>query len=118
VASSSTRTVAVLNYGDVAYHGSLTGRRIQSPITAVAVTPKGNGYLLVSAGGAVYAFGDVILHGSLVGRQLASPIVAVALSPDAKGYLLRRVERYRGSPLATRKHSRSTVARPVRRSSR
>lgn len=38
---------------------------VTAPIVGIAITPSGNGYLLVGADGGVFAFGDAKFLGSL-----------------------------------------------------
>jgi 1-phosphatidylinositol phosphodiesterase len=52
-----------------------------SDITAIAATPSGRGYYLVSRGGKVYAFGDAVHRGE--GVPADTQAVAIAVKPDA-----------------------------------
>ena len=78
----------VFAYGDAAFHGSLGGMPLASPIVGIAAFPGGGGYWLVAADGGVFAFGNAPFHGSLGGRLLAAPIVGMAATPDGGGYWL------------------------------
>lgn len=77
--------------------GSLVGEPMNSAVTAMTTDPRGNGYWLATADGAVYAFGAARLYpgdqglpaiGSMAGQPLPGKIVAIAASPDGRGYLL------------------------------
>jgi hypothetical protein len=51
-------------------------------------SPDGNGYLLASADGGVFAFGDATYEGSLGNLDITGPIVAMATTSTGKGYWL------------------------------
>ena len=55
---------------------------------AVAATPDGKGYWVVSSSGAVTPYGTAKAYGSMVGKPLNSPIVAIAATADGDGYWL------------------------------
>jgi hypothetical protein len=55
---------------------------------AVAATPGGQGYWVVSPTGAVSAYGDAKYYGSMTGRPLNAPIDGIASTPDGDGYWL------------------------------
>jgi hypothetical protein len=52
----------VFAFGDARFLGSARGRSF-SPIVAMAATPRGNGYVLLSANGHAHAFGNAHPHG-------------------------------------------------------
>jgi hypothetical protein len=47
----------VFSFGDARTHGSLATPQTSQPIVAIAATPNGDGYWLVSQNGNVYKFG-------------------------------------------------------------
>ncbi len=57
-------------------------------VVGMAATPKGDGYWLVNAAGAVRTFGAAHLYGSLGATPLAKPVVGMAATPTGKGYWL------------------------------
>jgi hypothetical protein len=61
---------------------------LNSPVFTGVATPDGNGYLLASGDGGVFAFGDATFEGSAGNVPLQGPIVAMASTPDAQGYWL------------------------------
>jgi hypothetical protein len=61
---------------------------LNSPVFSGAATPDGNGYLLASADGGVFAFGDATYEGGLGNLGIQGPIVAMATTPSGKGYWL------------------------------
>jgi hypothetical protein len=85
----------VFSYGDAVYYGSLPGlgfarpgthqaRRLNARVVGIAPTVAGDGYLLVSADGGVFAFGAANFEGSCPGSgSCGSP--AVGIVPDASG---------------------------------
>ncbi len=54
------------------------------PVVAIAETPDGRGYWVVTALGHVFAYGSASNFGSATGR----PIVGIAPAPDGQGYWL------------------------------
>jgi len=78
----------IFAFGDAAFHGSMGGKSLNSPIVGMASTPDGGGYWLVAADGGIFAFGDAAFHGSMGGKSLNSPIVGMASTPDGGGYWL------------------------------
>jgi hypothetical protein len=64
------------------------GQPLNAPVVAMASTPDGHGYWLVSADGGVFAFGDAVFHGSMAGQPLVAKVVGVAADPDSTGYWL------------------------------
>jgi hypothetical protein len=61
---------------------------LNSPVFSGTATPDGNGYLLASADGGVFAFGDASFEGSAGDEPLQGPIVAMATTRGTKGYWL------------------------------
>jgi hypothetical protein len=95
----------VLSFGDASFAGSLGGRTLNAPVTAVMPAPDVGGdrtarrpetdgqrsrpgYWLVGADGGVFSFGGARFAGSLAGIPLNAPTVAAAASPDGHGYWL------------------------------
>ena len=96
----------VFNFGASGFYGStytlgLTGlsgtHPLASPVVAMAATPDGKGYWLVTQDGTVYSFGDAKFYGStytlgltgLSGRHpLSAPIVGITSTPTGGGYWL------------------------------
>jgi hypothetical protein len=74
----------VLDAGAAAYHGSLSGYKLTTPLVDMAATPDGGGYWLIGSGGQVSGLGDAKAYGMAVvpGRVY----VAIASTPDGKGY--------------------------------
>jgi hypothetical protein len=66
--------------------------QVNSPIFSGVASPDGNGYLLASADGGVFAFGDAKFEGSLGDLALNGPIVAMAATPDGNGYWLGAID--------------------------
>ena len=56
--------------------------------TAMAATPSGRGFFLVSQNGGVLGCGDALPVGGVTNVNLANPIVGIAATPDGKGYWL------------------------------
>ena len=75
---------SVVAFGGAGVLGSAPGEAV----SGMARTPSGEGYWLVTTGGAVHAFGDAVNHGSLAGRRLNQAIVDIASVPDGSGYWL------------------------------
>ncbi|MCB0991102.1 MAG: alpha/beta fold hydrolase, partial [Acidimicrobiales bacterium] len=62
----------------------LTTNPPPAPIVDASLTPDGDGYVMVTAGGSVYAFGDAIHQGSGADYTIHHPVIAVVTS--ATGY--------------------------------
>ena len=79
----------VFNFSDQAFLGSLGGRPIPTPVTALAAfaatDDTGPGYWMTEAGGTVHAFGDAAPHQT--GVQLGA-VVSAATTPDGSGLWL------------------------------
>ncbi|MGH9105683.1 MAG: C40 family peptidase [Acidimicrobiales bacterium] len=76
--------------------GSLRApERLAEPIVAMAATPDGGGYWLVSADGSVYTFGDAKFYGS-AGRgrlhRVVGRVVGITPTRDGRGYWLASAE--------------------------
>ena len=78
----------VFTFGQVGYHGSTGGIRLQKPVVGLAPTASSRGYWLVASDGGVFSFGDAVFHGSTGGIRLNKPIVGMASTPDGGGYWL------------------------------
>jgi hypothetical protein len=65
---------------------------VNSPVFAGVASPDGQGYLLASADGGVFAFGDATYEGSLGNLALNGPVVAMAATPTGKGYWLGAID--------------------------
>jgi peptidoglycan hydrolase-like protein with peptidoglycan-binding domain len=89
--SASASSVVIgqpVAFGSAPQLGSMAGHGLNSPIVAIASTPKGDGYWLVAADGGVFNYGAAHFYGSAGNIHLNSPIVAMASAPDGKGYWL------------------------------
>ena len=86
-AASSGSDDTVYAFGTASYHGSTSGRHLNSPIVGMASTANGKGYWLVANDGGIFGF-NAPFYGSLGNRHLNSPIVGVAATPSGKGYWL------------------------------
>ncbi|MEO7443840.1 MAG: sodium:proline symporter, partial [Acidimicrobiales bacterium] len=62
------------------FAGSLGGRRLAAPVTAIGGAPGSQGYWLAGTDGGVYAQGAPFA-GSLGGNRLAAPIIGLAAPP-------------------------------------
>ncbi|HTZ09236.1 MAG TPA: protease pro-enzyme activation domain-containing protein [Acidimicrobiales bacterium] len=76
----------IFAFGQMGFHGSMGGRRLDKPIVAMAGTPSSGGYWEVASDGGIFAFGDAGFYGSMGGRPLDKPVVAVAPTADGRGY--------------------------------
>jgi len=70
------------------HRGDLAGTQINAPIVAIAATPDGGGYWLVSGDGGVFTFGNAGFFGSMGAVALNEPVVGMASSPTGLGYWL------------------------------
>ena len=68
--------------------GSTPVSPLPGPVTAMASSPDGGGYLLVDAAGAVSVHGDAGFHGAADGLSLNRPIDHIVPTPDGGGYWL------------------------------
>ena len=71
-----------VSYGSAASYG------LAGSFVAMATTPDGRGYWLVTSTGRVFPFGDAHFYGSMHGRHLNAPIVGAAATADGRGYWL------------------------------
>ena len=78
----------VFGFGRSAYHGSLGGTSLSSPVIGMAPAPLEGGYWLVEANGTVKAFGSAPSLGSVPAKSLSGHIVGIASTPDGLGYWL------------------------------
>ncbi len=78
----------IFSFGSARFHGSMGGKHLNAPVTAMASTADGAGYWLVATDGGIFAFGDAQFHGSMGGKHLNAPIVGMAPTPDGRGYWL------------------------------
>ena len=78
----------VFSFGQLGYHGSTGGIRLERPVVGMAATVSSHGYWLVASDGGVFSFGDAVFHGSTGGVRLDKPIVGMAATPDGGGYWL------------------------------
>ncbi|HEX7167562.1 MAG TPA: CapA family protein [Acidimicrobiales bacterium] len=86
-ASAASAAVRVDAFGRApAFGAPPAGTRV----AAIAPTPTGNGYLVASREGRVFAYGDASHHGPPEGTGLTlnAPIVAIATTPTGRGYWL------------------------------
>ncbi|AGZ39150.1 Esterase [Actinoplanes friuliensis DSM 7358] len=84
----AARDGGVFAFGDAPFHGSMGGKPLNAPVTAMAVTKTGRGYWLVATDGGIFSFGDAQFYGSMGGKPLNKPIVGMAATPSGAGYWL------------------------------
>jgi hypothetical protein len=82
------RDGGVFAFGDVAFHGSMGGARLNAPIVSMAGTASHRGYWMVARDGGIFNFGDALFLGSMGGKPLNAPIVTMAARPQGGGYWL------------------------------
>src|SRR5579872_4975162 len=73
----------VITFGDA--HAASGGTTTTAPIVAMAATPSGHGYWMVSAAGQVVPYGDALSLGSFTGAAHA-PVIGMAATHDGLGY--------------------------------
>ena len=78
----------VVPEGDAVSHGSMSGKRLNAPISHMVATPDGGGYWMVAADGGIFTFGDARFYGSMGARHLNAPVVALEPTRDGRGYWL------------------------------
>ena len=66
--------------------GSSPTSPLPAPVTGIAASPSGGGYLLVNGQGAVSVHGDATFHGAANGLALAAPIQHIVPTADGGGY--------------------------------
>ncbi|HEX7168044.1 MAG TPA: SpoIID/LytB domain-containing protein [Acidimicrobiales bacterium] len=71
---------------DVDFHGSMGGKRLNSPVVGMEATPTRNGYWLVAADGGIFSFGDASFHGSTGSMALNAPVVGMFPTNTGGGY--------------------------------
>ena len=86
--SVSYSSPPVVGFGGVSLFAADQPVAPKSLVVAMATTPDGKGYWLVTATGEVFCYGDAVNYGSAAGTQLYAPIVGIAATPDGKGYWL------------------------------
>lgn len=77
-----------LTYGDAAFHGDMSGVKLNGPVLDSVTTPSGNGYYMVASDGGIFAFGDAQFHGSMGGKRLNAPVQSLVPDGDGNGYWL------------------------------
>jgi len=78
----------MIGFGSVSTSPPNMPQPLNSPVFSGAATADGNGYLLASADGGVFAFGDATFEGALGNLAIQGPIVAMATTTSGKGYWL------------------------------
>ena len=73
---------------NVAFHGSMGGRHLNSPVVGMSPTASANGYWEVAADGGIFSFGDAAFFGSTGNIALNKPVVGMAPTPSGRGYWL------------------------------
>jgi hypothetical protein len=76
----------IFTFGDVGFHGSMGGKRLNAPMVGMAAHPSGNGYWTVASDGGIFTFGAAGFWGSMGGTRLNAPIVGMASTPSGNGY--------------------------------
>lgn len=69
---------------DTTGYGSLAARPLAKPVVAMAASPSGTGYLLLTKHARVAAFGGASAHGGAVGKTKRA--AALASTPSGSGY--------------------------------
>ena len=85
----------MIGFGSVGLTDPPMPQPLNSPVFSGVATPDGNGYLLASADGGVFAFGDATFEGSAGALPLQGPIVAMAHDARRQGLLAGRARRRR-----------------------
>jgi hypothetical protein len=85
----------VFSFGKAPFYGSLGGKVLSSPITAITQTMDNQGYYLLGKDGAVYAFGDAQFKGGIncqpgatSGACLVSGASAIGIASTQSGYYI------------------------------
>lgn len=68
--------------------GSLTVAPTSHPAAAMAATPSGNGYWIVTSSGQVHTFGDADHFGGAANRRISGRVADIAPTPTGRGYWL------------------------------
>ena len=84
---------AVYAEAGASFHGSMLAHDPQSAMRAIARTPSGKGYWVVTRAGHVYTFGDARFygttrHGYAAQIRTNAPAVAIAGTPSGRGYII------------------------------
>lgn len=87
-ADAAYKNPGVLKYGAAPAFGNPTAHIYASVVVGMAATSDGQGYWLVTAGGAVSAYGDAIPYGDMSHASLYAPILGIVATPDGHGYWL------------------------------
>ena len=82
------RDGGIFAFGDVAFHGSMGGQRLNQPIVGMTPTARRDGYWMVASDGGMFSFGTARFMGSMGGQRLNSPVVAMTARPQGDGYWL------------------------------
>jgi uncharacterized protein YkwD len=80
------RDGGIFAFGDVTFHGSMGGHRLNQPIVGMAPTARRDGYWMVAADGGMFSFGSARFMGSMGGQRLNRPIVGMTERPQGDGY--------------------------------
>ena len=78
----------VFSYGEVGFHGSAGGIRLNRPVVGMESSASGRGYWLVASDGGVFSYGDAAFHGSTGSLRLNRPVVGMAATSTGMGYWL------------------------------
>ncbi len=81
----------LLGFGNASYLtylGTPYTRALPTNVVGMAGTPDGDGYVMASKDGGVFAFGDAQFYGSMGGKPLNQPVAGIADTPSSLGYWL------------------------------
>jgi hypothetical protein len=95
----------IFTYGGAAFHGSLGGQTLPSPVVGMAATPGGEGYRELEADGLVSAFGDATPESTGTGD-----LRAVGIGSPSNGVYL---EAFGGGQVLTQAGSFATFTGPL-----
>jgi hypothetical protein len=88
-AAAAYQGPVVVNFGNAAELGPAGGSTLSSSlITAMAVTPNGQGAWLAGANGSVTPYGSAPMKGSVANLNLQAPVVGMAATATGQGYWL------------------------------
>jgi CHAP domain len=82
----------MVGFGSVNLSSPDTSQALNSPLFTGVASHDGQGYLLASADGGVFAYGDAHYEGSVGNLALNGPIVAMAATPSGNGYWLAALD--------------------------
>ena len=88
------RIGGVFSFGDARFYGSTGALTLAAPITSLAATPDGNGYLLIAVDGGVFSFGDSRYEGNAT-SDLHPPDYAESFSSAPVPHGRRPLSRHR-----------------------